>query len=81
MKAIQVKYLGPTDNQGSRLKAWAEGLKAIVCPIDYGFDITFQAESMANIFIKKYWGESIVISGKGCLPNGDYVFTIEQAAA
>ena len=77
MKAIQIKYLGATDTMPSRLKAWAEGMKAIVLPIDHDHEIRYQALSMANVFIKQYWGISIVVSGFGCLPNGDYVATLK----
>lgn len=76
MKAIQVKVLAPTNTRGSRLKAWAEGLKGIVCERDYEFDLTFQAESMVNIFIKEMGWEHIKITGFGSLPNGDWVATL-----
>ena len=36
MKAIRVRYLGPTDRRGSRLKASADGWGSVTIPYDHG---------------------------------------------
>tara|TARA_R100001594_G_scaffold85318_1_gene119764 strand:+ start:645 stop:893 length:249 start_codon:yes stop_codon:yes gene_type:complete len=75
MKAIQVKYLGPTTHRGSRLKAFCSDIGSITEPFDYALDMTEQGRQMAQKIIdKNNW--NCVITGQGTLPNGDDVFTL-----
>lgn len=77
MKAIQIKYLGATNTQGFRLKAMAEGCKAITEPFDYALSGDEQPLRLANKFIEAM-GWDCSVSGVGMLPNGDYVATIQN---
>jgi len=76
MKAIQIKYLPPTDFKGARMKAWAEGGNSIVVPFQYEIsDNESRAMDVAQELIARM-GWDVKISGFGCLPNGDYVATL-----
>lgn len=70
MKAILVKYLGPTNTKGSRIKVSACGVKSIIYPFDYGSD---HQEHEAAIRFCAFNKWPIKLIG-GQLPNGDYVF-------
>jgi hypothetical protein len=75
MKAIQVKYLGPTTHKPSRWKAFIEGGASVTVSYDYALDSHENARCAAiALMTKLLWGFDI--SGSGALPNGDYVFTI-----
>ena len=75
MKAIQVKYLGPTNNRGSRWKAWVHGGANVTLRHDYTMNSEENARCAAHILAAKLaWCSPI--TGSGALPNGDYVFTI-----
>lgn len=74
MKAIQIKYLSPTNTKGSRLKAFTDA-GSITEALDYSYSIEQQAEKLAARYIKKKNWQS-KITGFGCLPNGDFVATI-----
>jgi hypothetical protein len=74
MKAIQIKYLGPTNTRGSRLKAFTDA-GSMTEAVDYTYSIKQQAETLAARYVKKQQWQS-KITGFGCLPNGDYVATI-----
>ena len=74
MKAIQVKYLGPTNYKGSRWKAWVEGGANITLPYDHALNSEANARCAAQALAAKLaW--RFPITGSGVLPNGDYVFT------
>ena len=73
MKAIQIKYLGPTNTKGSRLKAWT-GAGTMIEGLDYSLNLYDQAEQLAQRYATKQGWQSL-ISGFGMLPNGDYVAT------
>lgn len=74
MKAIQVKYLPPTNRKPSRWKAFAEGGASVTSSLDHGLDAGPDARRVAQHLVDKMqWG---AITGAGCLPNGDYVFTL-----
>jgi len=75
MKAIQVRYLGPTNNRGSRWKAWAHGGANVTLPYDYAMNAEDNARCAAHTLAAKLAWRS-PITGSGALPNGDYVFTI-----
>lgn len=74
MKAIQVKYLPPTECRGTRLKAWVDGF-AITKPRDYALDTSEQARSLAMELAKRldWLAEDGYLQG-GTMPNGDYCF-------
>ena len=74
MKAIQVKYLAPTNTKPSRWKAFAEGGASVTLSLDYELDAGPDARRVAQALVDKMqWAP---ITGAGCLPNGDYVFTL-----
>lgn len=82
MKAIQIRYLPATNFKGTRLKVWAEGVKAMIFSRDYSYEHETQARLAAQEFIDKMgWNKgwnTTGIMGFGCLPNGDYVATLGE---
>lgn len=74
MKAIQIKYLAPTNTRGSRLKAFTDA-GSMTEGLDYSLSIEKQAADLAARYVRKQQWQS-KITGFGCLPNGDYVATI-----
>lgn len=76
MKAIQVKYLGPTNCKGSRWKAKAWPNLSVTLPYDYALNGGDNARAAANALANKMgWNHP---TGAGQLPNGDYVFTLGE---
>ena len=74
MKAIEVKYLAPTNSKGSRLKAFIKGT-SVTEQLDYGNESDVQSLDLAQKLIKKLnW--KVEINGFGTLPNGNQVFTL-----
>lgn len=73
MKAIIVKYLGPTDTKGSRWKASCDGGSCTV-PYDHALNCDENATAAAVALCQrmKWHGSTIIGPGRG--PNGDYVF-------
>ena len=73
MKAIIVKYLGPTDTKGSRWKASCDGGSRTV-PYDHALDSDKNATAAAVALCQhmNWHGSTIIGPGQG--PNGDYVF-------
>ena len=78
MKAIQIKYLSPTNTRGSRFKAFTDA-GSMTEPMDYSLEPCEQARQLADKYIQKM-GWSSKVSGFGSLPNDDYVATIEKGA-
>lgn len=77
MKAIQVRYLPPTNTRGTRWKAFAEGGESVTIGRDFGLDGAVDARRAADALREKMgWSP---ITGEGVLPNGDYVFTMGAA--
>lgn len=75
MKAIQIKYIGPTNTRGTRVKAFADCGLSVIEPRDYALNYDEQARDVANKLIAKMnWNVSM--TGFGQLPNGDYVATL-----
>ena len=70
MKAIVVKYLGPTNHKGSRFRVTAEGLPAMTVPYNHG---AHEPEvEAAHMFCAKHrWAGELA---KGRLPTGEHVF-------
>ena len=79
MKAIEVKYHGPTNTRGSRWTAKAEGMKSVTLPYDYAISDEENAKQTAEQFLENTgWGRSgIRITGSGSLSLGRYVFTLD----
>lgn len=80
MKAIQVKYLPVTETKPSRWKAWCYGGLSVTRSYDYALNEDDNARRVAQLLIDKMEHHSRKpprIAGAGCLPNGDYVFTLE----
>lgn len=73
MKAIQTRYLGPTNYRGSRIKATAEGGHSVTIGYPHEYN-TEQAHWQAckALLAKTGWQWTEVASGG--LPNGDYVW-------
>lgn len=82
MNAIVVKYLGPTNRRGSRMKA-TDGMMTATVSYDDGLSAQMNAESAARLLIQKRgWFPSSpkqpnlygAFWAMGILPNGDYVY-------
>lgn len=79
MKAIQTKYLGPTNYKGARIKAWADGWgsKTISYPHEYNTERAHYEAAKALIDKCKaerqpFYADYPTICGG--LPNGDWCF-------
>ena len=76
MKAIQTKYLGPTNSRGSRIKAFDEDNNQVTIPYPYalsGEDVHRKAADA--LMFKMGWEDNCEIIGSGSIKNG-YVFTL-----
>ncbi len=75
MKAIQVRYVGPTDARGSHFVAEADGWESVTEPMDYALNPDKQARNMAWAMwcANSYNGEGYTMA-QGGLPNGLHVF-------
>ena len=79
MKAILIKYLAPTNTKSVRLKACAEGVKAITIPrADHDFSLESDARLLADMAAQKWFGDLIVVDGFGTLPDGNFVATLRK---
>ena len=75
MKAIQTRYLGPTERRPARIKAWIEGLPAMVVSVwtlrghrnHREQDDDHRAAAVA--LCRKHGWAPVLVSGT--LPNGD----------
>lgn len=76
MKAIQVRYLGPTNNRGSRFKAFVANGASVTVPYHYGASTDDNARIAADALMDKLAWAGVAVNGMGSLPNGDYVFTL-----
>jgi len=75
MKTIQIRFLGPTNTRGTRLKVWARDLKPVTYSRDYEIEPYEQARLLASEYINHH-GLHCEVYGFGSLPNGDYVATL-----
>lgn len=76
MKAIQIKYCGPTNTKSARWKVWAMDNKAKYYDRDYEFDGQVDANFCVSAYIKNMgWDNDFIM---GTLPNGDYVAVLER---
>jgi len=74
MKAIQVKYLPPTEFKPSRIKAWVEGGESVTQSRSYELcDYGNACECAYSLILKLGW--RVKMKG-GALPNGDMAFII-----
>lgn len=80
MKAIQIKYLGPTGTKPSRWKIWSFKNKPLILSCSAAH-ITDKEEDQikwcaVQYCVKNGWLYAD-ISGIGTLPNGDYCVTLK----
>lgn len=73
MKALLIKYHGPTNTKGSRLSVQSEGYKPLYEPLNVEQDFEDQAYDMATRYFE---GRFRIDTSKhpfaiGTLPNGD----------
>lgn len=74
MQAIVVKYLGPTDTKGARLKATCQGGSVTVAyPYHLTEELMFRLAAQ-QLQAKMNWLEYRLVPG--ALPNGDHVFVV-----
>ena len=79
MQAILVKYYGPTDARGTRLKASAEA-GSITLPREYALNVDDDARRVAAALCAKLgWNAENLVGGG--LPNGDRVFVFAGGTA
>lgn len=71
MKALQIKYFGPTNARGARLKLSVENYPAVYEIRDYALDVEQQARQLAERFIAKH--NFPAISGIGAFGEAYYV--------
>jgi hypothetical protein len=72
MKAIQTRYYGPTNTLGARIKAIADGVKAVTISYPHEYNAEEAHRVAAQKLADKYgWNNALV---GGALPNGDYAF-------
>ena len=77
MKAIRVKYHGPTNFRGSRLTATADGGHRVTVPYDYALsgDALYLTAAVALCHKLKWKGELIA----GGLPDGSVCFVFANS--
>lgn len=74
MKAIQIKYLGPTLHKSARLRAWTDAGQ-IIESRDFEYNVEQQALMLAQRYAnEKEWP---VITGFGALADGSFVATMK----
>jgi len=84
MKAIETKYIGPSNVRGSRIKASAEGVKSITISYDHSLSSEDAHDKAALALANKYgWlsGKHRVLA-RGGKPDGRgnvYVFVDKYA--
>lgn len=78
MKAIQIKYLPPTNFKAARMKAWTEGGNNVTVPFQHEISCdNARAEDVAQELIYRM-GWNVMIAGIGTLPNGDWVAVLGE---
>src|SRR5579872_1556158 len=78
MKAIQVKYLRPSNFRGSRIKVMAEGVKPITLPFNYVMSSMLEMAHHGASKMCAIYGWNPIGLTHGQLPNGDYVFCFNE---
>ncbi len=83
-KSIITRYHGPTNHNGSRISASAEGVPRLYMPYDYGLNAAEnQAAAAAALANRHEWLKDGMQLTGGVLPNGRgyaFVFTTTNAA-
>jgi hypothetical protein len=72
MKALLIKYHGPTNTKGNRLSVQSEGFKPEYEYREYDMEIFDQAHRLAYRTFQKRFRMDIPEFALGVLPNGDY---------
>ena len=77
MKAITVKYLGPTDYKGARLKAYDSEGNQLTVSREYDKDVDVQSMDVAHAFMTKmdWWQTRDYHLAQGYIKEG-YVHVI-----
>ena len=77
MIAIQTKYLGPTNNRGSRIKAWTESGHSVTVPYPHEKNQGAEAHSVAAIALvqKLGWYGDLIAGGT----DKGYVFVFADS--
>ena len=73
MKALLIKYHGPTNTKGSRLSVQSQGFRPIYKGIDNSMDIGTQVWNLANDYFTNRFCIKNPNFAMGTLPNGDDV--------
>ena len=75
MKALLIKYHGPTNTKVSRLSIQSQGYKPAYVPVDYAQDYDEQVWNLANLYFTNRFALNMNEQkyAIGQLPNGDYV--------
>lgn len=64
MKAIETKYLGPTNTQGSRIKAIEPDGKSITISYDYALnEYDLHKKAAVALCVKLEWGHQTLVGG------------------
>lgn len=72
MRAIVTKYFGPGNSRGSRIKAEADGVKAIVVPYDHALDaLENHVVAATKLARQNGWKGTL---HAGFLPGSGYAF-------
>jgi len=75
MKAIEVKYLGPTNFKGSRYKAWTDG-GSVTLSTDYALNSEENHKEAAKALCKKMNWHGIL--AQGSTPKIDVFVFVED---
>jgi len=71
MKAIQTKYVGPTNTKGSRIIAKAEGVSTMIVSYDHALNLDENHNAAARLLAQKYnWINQKHNLVSGVLPDG-----------
>ena len=77
MKAIRVKWIGPTNTKGTRIKASADGWGSVTIPYQYEGSALDGAWAACVALLEKTdpkWLPKPETMVSGQLPNGDTIF-------
>jgi hypothetical protein len=72
MKALLIKYHGPTNTKMSRLSVQSEGFKPEYEDREFDLEVYYQAHRLACRTFQKRFRMDIPEFALGVLPNGDY---------
>lgn len=75
MFALNIKYLGPTNSKGSRVKCTGFG-EALVQPYDSALSPRENAEAVAKLFVEIHHPKGTLV-GVGNTPDNQYVALVQ----